>query len=97
MTKKYRRFNGQRYNVNRLPMSQKAQRVLLGRPLVCAYCGRGPDKAGKLTADHVHPQSKGGTHSPDNLVLACAPCNLAKGAMSVEEFLAKPRIISRQR
>ncbi len=29
--------------------------------------------------DHVVPLSKGGEHSEDNLVPACAPCNLSKG------------------
>jgi 5-methylcytosine-specific restriction endonuclease McrA len=28
--------------------------------------------------DHVVPLSAGGRHSLDNLVLACAPCNLSK-------------------
>lgn len=34
------------------------------------------------------PLSKGGFSLPDNLVLACAPCNTKKAALSVEEFRA---------
>lgn len=31
------------------------------------------------TVDHVIPRSRGGTHSLGNLVIACVPCNSAKG------------------
>jgi 5-methylcytosine-specific restriction endonuclease McrA len=44
----------------------------------CAYCNRPfcPDL--KPTVDHVFPVSKGGTHTQDNIVLACQPCNRRK-------------------
>ncbi len=42
----------------------------------CAYCRKGEVK---LTIDHVLPLSKGGTHTPDNVVPACGSCNSAKG------------------
>src|SRR5881409_3216814 len=41
----------------------------------CAYCDR---IAAHL--DHVHPLSKGGADAEHNIVPACAPCNLSKGA-----------------
>lgn len=41
----------------------------------CAYCGA----AEPLEMDHVEPLSKGGAHSPDNIVPACKPCNSRKG------------------
>ncbi|NEQ45305.1 MAG: HNH endonuclease [Leptolyngbya sp. SIOISBB] len=41
----------------------------------CQYCG----SRKQLTLDHVIPRSKGGPHSWDNVVTACAPCNNAKG------------------
>ena len=41
----------------------------------CQYCG----SSRKLTIDHVIPRSKGGSHTWDNVVAACAPCNHAKG------------------
>jgi 5-methylcytosine-specific restriction endonuclease McrA len=41
----------------------------------CQYCGSHK----KLTLDHVIPRSKGGPHSWDNVVTACARCNGLKG------------------
>lgn len=31
-----------------------------------------------LEFDHVYPESKGGASTPDNIVLACRPCNRGK-------------------
>lgn len=39
----------------------------------CQYCG-----AAAENIDHVIPRSKGGTHSWDNVVAACRPCNTRK-------------------
>jgi hypothetical protein len=33
-----------------------------------------------LTADHIQPESKGGTQDLDNLQTLCKPCNCKKGA-----------------
>ena len=41
----------------------------------CQYCG----SRRNLTLDHVVPRSKGGKHSWDNVVTACASCNGRKG------------------
>jgi 5-methylcytosine-specific restriction endonuclease McrA len=41
----------------------------------CQYCGHDED----LTFDHVIPRSRGGRTTWDNVVTACAPCNLLKG------------------
>jgi hypothetical protein len=38
----------------------------------CAYCLRGDVK---LTQDHVVALSRGGTHTAENVVPACLPCN----------------------
>ncbi len=43
----------------------------------CQYCARKLNKP-ELTIDHVVPQSKGGTDTWDNLVLACVACNVRK-------------------
>ncbi|MCU9848651.1 HNH endonuclease [Defluviimonas sp. WL0024] len=40
----------------------------------CQYCG----SKGDLTFDHVLPRSRGGITSWENVVAACAPCNLRK-------------------
>jgi 5-methylcytosine-specific restriction endonuclease McrA len=41
----------------------------------CQYCG----STRHLTIDHVLPRSKGGAHTWDNVVSACAKCNARKG------------------
>jgi len=43
----------------------------------CQYCGGEDD----LTFDHVIPRSRGGRTTWDNVVTACAPCNLRKGGL----------------
>ena len=46
----------------------------------CQYCG----SRGELTFDHVVPRSKGGITSWENVVAACAPCNLKKANKSLK-------------
>ena len=41
----------------------------------CQYCGKKND----LTIDHIIPRSKGGRTTWQNVITACAQCNLAKG------------------
>lgn len=48
----------------------------------CQYCGRGDVP---LTLDHIHPRSKGGEDSWENLVAACVKCNNRKGDGTPEE------------
>ena len=45
----------------------------------CQYCGA----QGELTFDHVVPRADGGVTSWENVVAACSPCNLRKGAKSL--------------
>ena len=44
-----------------------------------------------MTVDHVHPQSKGGSHQLKNLQLLCDPCNALKGDGTQQELAAKLR------
>lgn len=48
----------------------------------CQYCG---SRSSRLTIDHVLPRHRGGDHTWDNLVTACADCNLRKGGRSLRE------------
>lgn len=45
----------------------------------CQYCGNHPPKV-ILHLDHIHPVSKGGDNSEDNLITSCFECNMGKGA-----------------
>ncbi len=57
----------------------------------CQYCGAQSD----LTFDHVLPRSRGGVTSWENVVAACAPCNLRKANKSLKQagmsLFAAPR------
>lgn len=48
----------------------------------CQYCGKKPPEV-ILHADHVFPVSKGGTNEIENLITACADCNLGKATMEL--------------
>ncbi len=55
----------------------------------CAYCevsGVG-SRSVPLNIEHIRAKARGGTNRVSNLTLACVPCNQAKDARSVEEFL----------
>ena len=49
--------------------------VFLRDRFTCQYCSSKED----LTFDHLIPRSQGGQTRWDNVVAACAPCNLEKG------------------
>lgn len=49
----------------------------------CAYCG----VKDKLQMEHVHPVSRGGQHTWQNVVPACASCNLRKRAKPLTDWL----------
>ena len=51
---------------------------------ICVYCG----STEPLTIDHVTPLSKGGTHTIDNLALACKSCNSSKNSNNLIYWLA---------
>ncbi len=60
--------------------------LFLRDDFVCQYCGA----AGELTFDHVIPRSRGGRTTWENIVTACAPCNLAKGGRTPREAQMHP-------
>lgn len=51
----------------------------------CGVCGA---SEGEFHIDHKVPLARGGTNDRRNLWVLCAPCNVSKGARTVEEFTA---------
>ncbi|KAF4408628.1 HNH endonuclease [Streptomyces lycii] len=58
----------------------------------CAYCD---DRAEHL--DHFTPLSRGGADAEHNILPACAPCNLSKGALLPWQWcLTFPGVVNRE-
>jgi 5-methylcytosine-specific restriction endonuclease McrA len=60
--------------------------VFLRDRFTCQYCGDNQD----LTFDHLVPRSRGGLTRWENVVTACAPCNLLKGGKLPHEAHMHP-------
>ena len=60
--------------------------VFLRDRFTCQYCGDKND----LTFDHLIPRSRGGLTRWDNVVTACAPCNLRKGGLMPRDAGMRP-------
>jgi len=56
-------------------VSLNRRNIMIRDNFMCQYCG----SDNNLTLDHVHPASKGGPRSWENLATACSPCNTRKG------------------
>ena len=69
--------------------------VFLRDRFACQYCGDA-FPAHELTFDHVVPRSRGGRTTWENVVSACAPCNLRKGGRMPSKAAMLPRRIPRQ-
>ena len=67
-------------------LAENQQLFALGN--VCAYCGA----QGVLHWEHIIPVSRGGPDNIDNMVRACAPCNLTKGARDPYQWYLGTRI-----
>lgn len=52
----------------------------------CTYCGRRVTRRTRHV-DHSVSRANGGTNHLNNLRLACAACNLGKGALNSREFI----------
>ncbi|GAC1392251.1 MAG: HNH endonuclease [Vulcanimicrobiaceae bacterium] len=67
------------------PMQKVAltkKNILLRDDYTCQYCGVRRDRL--MTVDHVHPKSKGGPSTWENLVCACMYCNNRKNNRTPE-------------
>lgn len=80
-----KRLKGAEYRNGTLAGTDARAFLLAIRGRVCAYCGA---TGVPLNIDHVRPRSRGGSSTISNLVLACVPCNQAKGSSPVAVFLA---------
>jgi hypothetical protein len=66
-------------------ISKKLRFAILRRDgFRCRYCGASSNDV-RLHVDHVVPRVDGGADSPENLVAACADCNLGKGVSRATE------------
>ena len=61
--------------------------LFLRDSFTCQYCSCTED----LTFDHVTPRSRGGRTTWENIVTACARCNLSKGGRTPAEASMHPR------
>ena len=54
----------------------------------CFYCNKeaATETSEHFTLDHVEALASGGTNDLSNLVVACRPCNVAKGQSSIDAF-----------
>ena len=62
--------------------------VFLRDRFTCQYCG----SPHNLTFDHVIPRRLGGRTSWENILTACAPCNMRKGGRTPEQAHMQPSL-----
>jgi 5-methylcytosine-specific restriction endonuclease McrA len=60
----------------------------LKKETTCHWCGT---RLNRVTVDHIVPISRGGSHTPDNLVAACLRCNSSKRERLPLEWIAARR------
>jgi hypothetical protein len=78
--RRLRRRRRRRPDSRRIPIPTAVRRHVYARDgHTCVYCARRGRRV-LLTIDHVFPVALGGTNEVSNLVTACRPCNLTKGA-----------------
>ena len=64
--------------------SLSRKNILLRDHSTCQYCAKQLPPS-DLTLDHIHPRSRGGDSTWDNLVACCKRCNHRKGNRTPEE------------
>ena len=52
---------------------------------VCQYCSKRITTKADMTTDHVHPESRGGKTTYENMVTCCRDCNARKDNKTCEE------------
>lgn len=78
----------------RRSLSKRLRFAVLERDgFACRYCGASaPDV--QLHIDHHKPVSRGGTNDAENLVTACADCNLGKHAFLPQRIIPAQRAVA---
>lgn len=69
------------------PWLKLRYKILARDGFTCQYCGLAPRDGINLQIDHMHPISKGGDNSEENLIVSCNLCNLGKGDSLLEQRL----------
>ena len=62
--------------------------VFLRDRFCCQYCG----SPHNLTFDHVIPRRLGGRTTWENIITACAPCNMKKGGRTPKQASMRPQV-----
>ena len=75
-------------NVSFLRPVCSRKNIILRDENICQYCAQ-EFATDDLTMDHVVPRSRGGTHTWENVVLACSKCNQKKADKMPEAFYLK--------
>lgn len=71
--------------MTRVPISPRTRFSVLERDKFrCAYCGKKAAKT-ELHVDHIHPHSKGGNDTLENLTTACRLCNAGKNSKVIQD------------
>lgn len=81
--------NNKRKNLIKLQNINQSEidNLLINNNNQCFYCKIFVKRGINLHLDHKVPLSRGGNHHINNIVPACASCNLRKGTKTTEEFL----------
>lgn len=83
----YNRYAIRKQQTAKTPISSKdLNNWLFMQPKICTYCGIECLKSYQI--DHIEPLSRQGSHTLDNLTIACPSCNQSKGNKSLIHWLA---------
>jgi hypothetical protein len=84
MTETESRMTSTNSKPKRKGLSKKTRFEVFKRDsFTCQYCGAHPPSV-ILHVDHILAVANGGANSIDNLITACQPCNLGKGARDLK-------------
>jgi len=85
---KRKRWHGKKNKVQLQGKSKalKIKKIVSKKGCHCFFCGNSVDYS-KITVEHLHPRSKGGTNHISNLEIAHSYCNSFVGSLSVSHKL----------